>query len=276
MLATIVGSAFAASVFSAAFPPCRISEIRTDSVPPLTNVEYVELTGIPGSALDGYALVIIGDDDDELGPALGNSGVIESVVPLDGVVVPADGGLLIHSSDLLPELPDVLADLHLEDADNLTVLLVRDCRGHRGDDLDFDDDGVLDVEPWSEISDGVALVWGEPGVASEQVYSTNWAGPNGGIFVFHAKRCLATDEWSSAGGYSYPAPNESAGVPNGPCAPTLCVGDVSVDGVVDATDLGILLGNWGQLGAMGDVDNDGIVGAADLGIVLGAWGPCEL
>lgn len=52
-----------------------------------------------------------------------------------------------------------------------------------------------------------------------------------------------------------------------------CPSDLSGDGVVDATDVGIVLGAWGTSG-VGDITGDGVVDAADLGAVLGAWGPC--
>jgi len=47
--------------------------------------------------------------------------------------------------------------------------------------------------------------------------------------------------------------------------------DLNHDGLVNASDLAILLGNWGSSGS-GDIDHDGVVGAADLAALLGAWG----
>jgi hypothetical protein len=49
------------------------------------------------------------------------------------------------------------------------------------------------------------------------------------------------------------------------------VGDMNVDGVVDAIDLALLLGRWGLAG-WGDLDDDGVVGTSDLAILLGAFG----
>jgi hypothetical protein len=46
--------------------------------------------------------------------------------------------------------------------------------------------------------------------------------------------------------------------------------DLNGDGVVNATDLAILLGNWGAAG-LGDLDGNGIVGAPDLTALLSAW-----
>lgn len=49
------------------------------------------------------------------------------------------------------------------------------------------------------------------------------------------------------------------------------VGDLDGNGVVDAADLAILLGEWGTFGPRGNLDNDLTVDAADLSILLGAW-----
>ena len=47
-------------------------------------------------------------------------------------------------------------------------------------------------------------------------------------------------------------------------------GDLDGDGVVAASDLAILLSQWGGSGS-GDLDGDGVVGAGDLSALLGAW-----
>lgn len=50
-------------------------------------------------------------------------------------------------------------------------------------------------------------------------------------------------------------------------------GDLNGDGVVNAADLGALLGAWGPCaGCAADLDGDGVVGPADLGMLLGNWG----
>ncbi|MDZ4830910.1 MAG: hypothetical protein SGJ09_12020 [Phycisphaerae bacterium] len=52
-----------------------------------------------------------------------------------------------------------------------------------------------------------------------------------------------------------------------------CQSDLNSDGAVDAADLGVLFGSWGESG-FGDLDEDGSIGPMDLGILLGDWGPC--
>jgi hypothetical protein len=62
----------------------------------------------------------------------------------------------------------------------------------------------------------------------------------------------------------------------GPC-PTLPP-DLNGDGVVESTDLALFLGAWGTSGGPADFNGDGIVGPQDLANLLGEWGstipPC--
>jgi hypothetical protein len=53
-----------------------------------------------------------------------------------------------------------------------------------------------------------------------------------------------------------------------------CDGDADGDGDVDISDLGLLLSQFGQVGAGldGDVDGDGDVDITDLGIMLANFG----
>lgn len=57
-----------------------------------------------------------------------------------------------------------------------------------------------------------------------------------------------------------------------------CVGDLNHDGMVDAADMGLLIGAWGTDGSIvegSDINGDGAVRAADLGLLIGAWGKCQ-
>ena len=47
--------------------------------------------------------------------------------------------------------------------------------------------------------------------------------------------------------------------------------DLNDDGAVNALDMAILLGAWGEFGGIADLDLDGIVGAQDLAALLAAW-----
>ncbi|RLS66596.1 MAG: hypothetical protein DWH97_03625 [Planctomycetota bacterium] len=56
----------------------------------------------------------------------------------------------------------------------------------------------------------------------------------------------------------------------GPAAPAGNPADLNSDGFVNAADLAMLLGNWGNAG-VGDINGDSVVNAADVTILLGAW-----
>ena len=59
------------------------------------------------------------------------------------------------------------------------------------------------------------------------------------------------------------------------CEP--CIGDITGDGNVDSSDLGILIALWNtnaKSNREADLNGDGIVNAADIGLLVGAWGLC--
>jgi hypothetical protein len=75
-----------------------------------------------------------------------------------------------------------------------------------------------------------------------------------------------------ADGIPYP-PNPNPPVFPLPEFPQTFLGDVNCDWVVDGTDLGTVLAEWGTSARTpADVDRDGVVSGKDLAIVLAAWG----
>ena len=69
----------------------------------------------------------------------------------------------------------------------MTHLIVSDLAGVLQDDLDTDDDGILDVTPWTAIIDSVALI--ETVGSGDQVYSSNQVGPDGTFVPAHVYTC---------------------------------------------------------------------------------------
>ena len=133
-----------------AFPDVVFSEIRIDQTDTDTD-EFVEFfSSAPDVSLDRLTLVVLGD-------GAGGSGVVEEAVDLSGQSL-SGNYFLVGESSLTIATPDFTTPLAFENNDNVTFLLVGDFIGARGDDLDTNDDGTLDVMPWSVILDGLALI----------------------------------------------------------------------------------------------------------------------
>jgi hypothetical protein len=270
----------AAATASCEFVDVRLNEIRIDMTGTDT-LEFVELAGTPGAALGDLTLIVIGD-----GTSTTLSGVVERVRALTGVVMPADGTLLIGNPALTPDVgngagtggANVNSDW-LENSDNLTFFLVRGWTGAINADLDTNDDGTLDSTPWVEIIDGIALVESAttPPSGTEYAYGANRIGPDGVNVPGHVWRCQDTGCWNI--GLFDPtanqtAGNETPGLDNVECDEGTCAGDFNADGVRDGADLGALLAGWGT--SSGDVNDDGTTDGADLGAFLAVFGqPCE-
>lgn len=109
--------------------------------------EYLEVFGDPETDYSAYAILQIEGD-------AGATGVIDSVHPVG--TTNATGH---WTSGFLTNV--------LENG-TVTFLLVKDFSGAVGLDLDTNDDGTLDVAPWSEIADGVAV---SDGGTSDRTYT---------------------------------------------------------------------------------------------------------
>jgi len=175
----------------------RINEVRIDQ-PGGDDDEYFELAGPPGASLDGFSYVVLGDGST-------GSGTVETVVPLDGFVIGANGLFLVAESTFTLGAADFVTDLNFENSDNVTHLLVRDGAPAVGDDLDMDDDGMLDnPRPWLKLFDGVALVETFDVPASGDFFYSNVidvqaVGPDGPFVPGHVFRCGGTFRIGSFG-----------------------------------------------------------------------------
>ncbi len=164
--------------------PPVINEIRIDQAG-ADNDEYVELSGAPQS-LDGMWLITIGD-------GAGGSGVVESIVDLTGSSIGASTYFVVAEASFSIGVADLTATLGFENGDNVTHLLVSDyddIGAPLQTDLDTDDDGVLDIEPWTAVLDCVALVENFDIPASgDYIYCSTTVGPDGSFVPAHAERC---------------------------------------------------------------------------------------
>lgn len=174
VLVFLVPSALAAEV--------RISEIRTDH-PGRDTEEFFELSGPAGMSLDSLTYLVIGDGE-------GGSGVVESVTRLDGQALGDQGYFLArnHPSPIDGTVAATQLDFSFENADNVTHLLVRGFTGSLGLDLDLDDDGRLDLTPWQEVLDSLALLASDPDLSGDRAYARWRIGPDRGFVPTHVFR----------------------------------------------------------------------------------------
>jgi len=171
-------------------PSIVINEVRIND-DGVDDEEYVELySATPDISLDRFSLVIIGEGNEQL-----NSGKIDRFFDLSGLSFTGNYFLFSYPQTTFTQ------DL-FENSDNITFLLVSDFVGAVNDDLDTDDNGVLDVTPWGEIIDGVALIEevGAPPVDTEYEYGSSLGfpvvGPDGVFSPGHIFRFPdVTGDW---------------------------------------------------------------------------------
>lgn len=237
-----------------------INEIRIDQ-PGTDNDEYFELAGAVGTSLDGLTYLVIGD-------GTAGSGVIEVVVDLSGQAVPGSGFFIATESTFTLGTADLTTDLNFENSDNVTHLLVEGFSGADGDDLDTDDDGTLDVEPWSAVVDLIALIEEpNPPSATEFHYGPPTVGPDGSFVPGHVFRCDSSwliGPFDPAGGKDTPGAENACEPPPPPEAcgdPYTAIYDIQGSGLVSPL-LGLSLSTEGIV--IGDFQNNGQPDNGDL------------
>jgi hypothetical protein len=195
-----------------------INEIRIDHESTDAD-EYFELRGTPSSSLTGLTYVVIGD-------GAGGCGTVEEVVSLAGKSIQADGYFVLGQAVPIGAQNftyDALDTLTFENTDNLTHLLVTGWSGTLAQDLDTNNDGVLDVTPWTSIVDDVALLrvalpaCGAPTVNDEPVYSADTVGPDGSFVPGHVWRCTDSGAWM-IGPFNRVGGQDTPGAANTNCA----------------------------------------------------------
>ncbi|CAG0950689.1 hypothetical protein PHYC_00184 [Phycisphaerales bacterium] len=162
-----------------------INEVRADQSG-VDNDEYFELAGPAGMSLAGLTYLVIGD-------GTGASGVVETVVDLSAFSISADGYFCAAETTFtLGGADTILAGanpLNFENTDNVTHMLVSGFSGANLMDLDTNDDGVLDLTPWSSMLDSIALVNGSmPPMANVEWWYGPTVGPDGTFHPGHAYR----------------------------------------------------------------------------------------
>ncbi|RFF29967.1 Ig-like domain-containing protein [Wenzhouxiangella sediminis] len=172
-----------------------------------TDAEFIELAGPAGADLSGLDLIVLaGTTNGSVNP-----GVVSVHFDLTGSV-PADGYWAITSPEA-DATYGVTGDQSFPDNtlsnDSTTYLLVSGFTGAVSDDLDTNDDGVLDVTPWTAIADDVAVTAGD----SPVLYSATAVGPDGAFLPAGIFRCPDGDgTWDLL---NFSPENGTPGVDNG-------------------------------------------------------------
>ena len=273
---TIIGSDLAVSLLG--LRVSEVGDVNDDgiddviiSAPPEPNV--------PGDPLQaaGVSYVIFGSSE------LGEDGVL-SVAELDG-----SNGFAIPGLEMLLGAGGALSsagDLNSDGIDDMMLSQAGVAVGFPGGDL--------------YIGNDTYVIFGRAGLGSNGVFDlAALDGTNG--FVIHgieeydnAGRSIAFvgdvnhdgmediilgATGAGAASCKSTAPGASYVIFGRPDSCQICEADLTDDGVVDATDLALLLGSWGPCGdpddCAADFNGDGTVGPFDLAVLLGSWGPCE-
>jgi hypothetical protein len=135
------------------------SEVLFDAPGADDGQEFIELISTDGRrSLQGLSILVLDGDGTQ-------AGTIDHVLSLDGLFTGHNGLFLWRDSPgILPNhfgTPTFTLDFSpdLENGSN-TFLLVDGFTGASGSDLDLDNDGVLDSQPWASALDGFGLVDG--------------------------------------------------------------------------------------------------------------------
>jgi len=198
----------------------RLSEIRTDQIGADVD-EYVEFSGVPGTSLAGHTLLVIGDAPS----SINECGVVEVVASLNTFSIQADGYFCLRISTGTPTLTgyDATISGSIENADNLTFFLVTGNNAALNTDLDTNDDGVLNLTPWTSLVDHVAIQEvnnptcnGGLDPTEDAVYSTTRVGPDGNFAPGHVFFCNGSwliGSFNTQGGSDTPGAANRCAVP---------------------------------------------------------------
>jgi MYXO-CTERM domain-containing protein len=197
-------------------PSVTINELRVDQ-PGADDDEYFELFGPPGASLDDLHYLVVGDSGS-------TTGVIETVIPLAGQVIPPSGYFVAAEGSFALGTADFTTFISLENMDTVTHLLVSGFTGVVGTNIDPNADGVLDSTPWVLVLDAIAIIDPDDVNLPYGPGGACMAGPHCNALSItgdadHVFRCGNGEGVWSQGLFDPLAmpPSDSPGVPN-PCA----------------------------------------------------------
>lgn len=154
-LVAVAGAAAMTSAQSAVL----LNELLINPTGTDNGFEFVEFAGTPFFDLTGFTLLSIEGD------ATG-AGTVDQAISLNGRSIGGNGIFLLRDAATLIDWPGrvtsganiAVADFNpdLENGSN-TFALVSGWTGSLGQDLDTDNDGVLDLTPWTTLVDSIGM-----------------------------------------------------------------------------------------------------------------------
>jgi hypothetical protein len=132
----------------------QINEVRLDQTGTDTD-QYIEITGPANASLDGLTYIVIGDEVQTKVPDA--QGRVQTVIDLNGQNLGPDGVFVIAKNNYSLGLADLTTHFALRQIGNCTHALVSGFTGYAGQELDWFDDGIIDVTPWTSVVDKIGL-----------------------------------------------------------------------------------------------------------------------
>ena len=148
--------------------------------------EYFELTGDPGTSLDGVSLLVVGGNGVDI------NGSVETAINLSGNAINSLGYFVAAESTFTLGAADAIMDLLFNDGGNKTLMLVHNFTGTVNGDLDNNDDCTLDATPWDDAIDAVSFI---STFDTNCTYANAIAGPDGDYSPGHAYVCGQPGNW---------------------------------------------------------------------------------
>ena len=146
--------------------------------PPGTDngLEYIEIEGTPNQSLNNLCIIVIEGDNSGT-----QRGTIDNIISLSGQTIGASGiHLRRDAATALSPAPSTGTSVSVADFNpdlengTSTFVLVNNCSAATvGQDLDTNDDGVLDVTPWTSVLDVVGT---NDGGTGDRTYATAASG----------------------------------------------------------------------------------------------------
>jgi hypothetical protein len=167
----------------------QINEIRIDQTGNDPD-EYIEIAGPPNASLDGLTYIVLGDEVQTKVPD--SQGRVQVAIDLTGQNLGSDGLFVIAKTNFSLGSADLTQHFRLLEIGNCTHMLVTGFTGAIGDDLDFIDNGELDIIPWSKVVDSLGLRRNSNAVG---IYTTTTLGPVNSKTQTYGVDWILADRW---------------------------------------------------------------------------------